>query len=105
MLDIVLEQAQKTGARKVETIKLVIGELSGFVEEAVRFYFDFLAKDTIAEGATLTFTTVSPQARCRRCNKIFKLKEFDWTCPDCGISDIEITSGREIFVESINVSD
>ena len=103
MLDIVLEGAKESGARKVGAINLVIGELSGFVEESVRFYFDFLAKDTIAEGAALHFKPISPQARCRSCDKPFKVREFDWSCPQCGGSDIEITAGKELFVESIDI--
>jgi hydrogenase nickel incorporation protein HypA/HybF len=103
MLDIVLQQAAEAGAKKVETINLVIGELTGFVEECVKFYFDFLAKDTIAEGASLEFTLVAPQARCQKCGGTFKPKEYDWSCPECGGSDIEITAGRELFVESIQV--
>ncbi|MEJ2047557.1 MAG: hydrogenase maturation nickel metallochaperone HypA, partial [Dehalococcoidia bacterium] len=81
MLDIVLEKAKESGAERVGAINLVIGELSGFVEESVRFYFDFLAKDTIAEGAVLNFKPVSPQARCRSCDKPFEITEFDWSCP------------------------
>ncbi len=103
MLDIVLEKAKESEAKKVGAINLVIGKLSGFVEESVRFYFDFLARDTIAEGAALNFTTVSPQARCRNCGKPFELGEFDWTCPQCGGSDIEITAGKELSIESIDV--
>jgi len=103
MLDIVLEQAEKAGAERVEVIKLTVGELSGFVEESVRFYFDFLVKGTIAEGATLSFTRVPARARCRNCGRGFKLKEFDWSCPDCGQDNIEIIAGKELFVESIEV--
>ena len=103
MLDIVLERAKESGAKKVEAINLVIGELSGFVEESVRFYFDFLAKDTIAERAVLNFKPVSPQARCRSCDKPFTIKELDWSCPQCRGSDIEITAGKELFVESIDI--
>jgi hydrogenase nickel incorporation protein HypA/HybF len=103
MLDIVLEQAKKANAQKVGAINLVIGELSGFVEDSVRFYFDFLAKDTIAEGAALNFKPVSPRARCRGCGKLFKLKEFDWSCPGCGGGDVEITAGKELSIESIDV--
>jgi hydrogenase nickel incorporation protein HypA/HybF len=103
MLDIVLEQAQKASAKKVGAINLVIGELSGFVEESVRFYFDFLAKDTIAEGAVLNFKSVSPRARCQGCGKLFELREFDWSCPGCGGGDVEITAGKELSVESITV--
>ena len=103
MLDIVLERAKESGARKVEAINLVIGELSGFVEESVRFYFDFLAKNTIAEGAALNFKPVSPRARCRSCGQPFELRELDWSCPQCGGSDIEITAGKELSIESIDI--
>ena len=103
MLDIVLEQAAKSDAKKVGMVNLIIGELSGFVEESVKFYFDLLAKDTIAAGAILNFKPVSPQARCRNCHNLFGLREFDWSCPQCGGSDIEITAGKELFVESIDI--
>ena len=103
MLDIVLEQAEKAGAERVDSIKLSVGELSGYVEESVQFYFDFLVKGTLAEGATLSFTRVPARARCRNCARVFKLKEFDWSCPDCGQDSIEITAGKELFVESIEV--
>jgi len=103
MLDIVLEKAKESGAQKVGAINLVVGELSGYVPESVSFYFDFLAKDTIAEGAALNFKAVSPRARCRSCDKPFEIKEFDWSCPRCGGSDIEITAGKELTIESIDV--
>ncbi len=103
MLDIVLEQAERAGAKKIGKINLVIGELTGFVEECVKFYFDLLAENTIAEGANLSFTSVSPRGRCRSCDEVFELKEYDWTCPRCGGSDVEITAGKELFVDSIDV--
>ena len=103
MIDIVLEKAGKAGAKEIKTINLVIGELSGFVEESVKFYFNFLARDTIAEGAELNFMPVSAQGKCRLCGTVFSLQEADWNCPQCGVSDIDIIAGRELFVESINV--
>jgi hydrogenase nickel incorporation protein HypA/HybF len=42
-------------------------------------------------------------ARCRDCDKPFELKEFDWACPVCGGNSMEIISGEELFVESIEV--
>ena len=50
MLDLVLKEAEKAGAKEVRKINLVIGEMCGFVEECVQFYFDFLNKGTLAEG-------------------------------------------------------
>ncbi len=103
MLDLVLEQAKQAGAKKVEKIYLIIGEMSGYVEESVQFYFDFFSKGTIAEGAALSFTMVPATARCRSCGKVFKVKEFEWVCPDCNQSSLEITAGNELRVESIEV--
>ena len=103
MLDLVLEQAEKAEAKEVEKINLVIGEMTGVVEQCVQFYFDLLSQETIAEGAALYFTIVPARARCRVCDKPFELKEFDWTCPYCQSNSMEIISGKELFVESIEV--
>jgi hydrogenase nickel incorporation protein HypA/HybF len=103
MLDLVLEQARKVEAREVKRINLVIGEMSGFVEECVQFYFDFISKGTIAEQASLSFKLIPTTARCRSCGRLFELREFDWTCPYCQGNSMEIISGKELFVESIEV--
>ena len=103
MLDLVLKQAEEAKAKEVESINLVIGEMTGVVEECVQFYFSLLSKGTIAEGADLSFKTVPVMARCRGCDKSFQLKEFDWTCPYCGNIGMEIIAGQELFVESIEV--
>jgi len=103
MLDLVLEQAEKAGAREVGGINVVIGEMTGIVEECVKFYFDFLSKETLAEGAALSFTVVPTMAQCRGCDSLFELKEFDWACPYCQGNNMEIVAGKELFVESIEV--
>ena len=103
MLDLVLEQAEKAGAREVGRINLVIGEMTGVVGDCVQFYFDFLSKGSIAEGAALSFKVIPTMARCRGCDKTFELKEFDWACPYCQGNNMEIIGGKELFVESIEV--
>jgi hydrogenase nickel incorporation protein HypA/HybF len=103
MLDLVLEQAEKAEAKSVGKITLVIGEMTGVVDRAVRFYFDFLSRGTAAEGAALAFKVIPTTARCRNCQKEFELGEFDWTCPHCQSNNIEIVGGKELFVESIEV--
>jgi hydrogenase nickel incorporation protein HypA/HybF len=103
MLNLVLEQAEKAGAKEVGKINLVIGEMTGVVSDCVQFYFDFLSKGTLAEGAALAFEIIPTQARCRVCAKNFELKEFDWTCPYCHGNNMEIVAGKELFVESIEV--
>jgi len=103
ILDLVLEQAEKAGAKEVVRINLVIGEVTGVVGESVEFYLDFLSRGTVAEGAVLSFKMVPVTARCQDCDKPFELKEFDRTCPACGGNSVEIIAGEELFVESIEV--
>ena len=103
MFDLIIEQAEKAEAKKIGKVNLVIGELTGVVGDCVRFYFDFISKGTLAEGATLSFIAVPPKAQCQDCSEIFELKEFEWTCPHCGGRSLSIVAGKELFIESIEV--
>ena len=103
MLDIALEHAGKADASRVGKIYLAVGSLCGFEEECIQFYFDFLSKGTIAEGAELSFDRVQAMARCNGCGNTFELGEFERSCPRCGGDRLELIAGRELFVESIEV--
>ena len=103
MLSLALEKASEANASKVTQINLVLGELSGVVDECVQFYFDFLSKDTIAAGAALSFTRTPTRLRCLKCEQAFSPRDHDWSCPDCHEAGIEIISGRECYMESIEV--
>lgn len=103
MLDIVLEKAREEKATEVKKISLVIGEMTGYVEDCVRFHFDFLSKGSIAEGAELLFKNIPARARCRNCSQTFEIDETAWLCPHCRGESLEIIAGRELFIESIEV--
>ena len=103
ILSIALEKANAVKASRVSQINLVIGELSGIVDECVEFYFDFLSKDTIAAQASLSFHHPPTRLRCRNCATVFSPDNLDWVCPNCHEPKIEIISGRECYVESIEV--
>ena len=103
ILSLALEKANEANASKITRINLVLGELSGVVDECVKFYFDFLSKDTIATGAGLSFEKTPTKLRCRKCEAVFAPRDHDWSCPDCHEIGIEIISGRECYMESIEV--
>lgn len=103
MLSLALRKANEAGANRITRISLVIGDLSGVVGECVQYYFDFLSKDTIASGAELSFETKPTRLRCRSCETVFSPNGSDWSCPDCRETGIDIVSGRECYMESIEV--
>jgi hydrogenase nickel incorporation protein HypA/HybF len=103
ILDIAVEHACKAGATKICRINLVIGQMSGVVDESVQFFFDFLSKDTIAEGAELVFEHRPAIYRCRTCQTTYQPEGFDWVCPACEGLGFDVLSGREFRVDSIEV--
>lgn len=101
IVNIAVDKAKEAQASKITKINLVVGELSGFVPDCIEFYFDFLSKDSIAEGATLHFESAPAQFRCRSCSTVFRPQDTIWTCPKCQSQNVEITKGRELYIESI----
>ena len=103
LLSMALSDAKKDNAKRIISIKLVVGELTGVEKDAVSFYFGFMAKDTIAEGATLDFRYTKPQLRCRECDIIFPRNKLEFNCPKCNKKAIELVGGRELYIDSMEV--
>jgi hydrogenase nickel incorporation protein HypA/HybF len=103
LLDLVLEHAERAGARRVTRIDIQVGALTGVIDESVQFYFDFISRDTPAAGARLAFCHVAARLRCRQCGAEFEPAERDWLCPECGATGGEVVAGRELMVQSIEV--
>ena len=104
ILDIVLRHAKQANARRILGINLVIGELTGFVDDSIQFYFDFMSKDTLAQGARLNFERIPARVRCHVCGAEYAPPDSRlWTCPECEALGGEIVSGREFSVASIEI--
>ena len=103
LLTLVLKKAEEEKAKRVVRIYLVVGELSGVVDSSVEFYFGFLGRDTIAEGAELFFMYVPAELRCKNCGNTFRFENRKLDCPNCNERKVEIISGRELYLDSIEV--
>jgi len=103
ILKITLEHARQADADRVLTVNLVVGELTGFAGESIQFYFDLLSKGTEAEKALLSIKRVPTQAHCKACREDFSPDQMNWACPRCGGLMDEVVSGKEFYVESIEV--
>ena len=100
----VLRDRQEENLR-VERINLRVGKLNAVVPDALTFCFEVLTKGTELEGAFLNISEVPIRATCSKCGKAFTIDEPWFLCPECAARDIEVISGQEVTVESIEVAD
>lgn len=83
VVDIVVEQAEKSGAAEVKTVYLTIGQGRDVVVEYLDGLFQFLARGTVAEHAELVVQTTPMTVKCNQCGFIFPINVFKqetWVC-------------------------
>ncbi len=103
VLDIALRHAPP--GQRICKITLVVGQLSSMVDNSVQFYWDIISEDTAAVGAELIFRRIPARLRCQGCGEIFALNASDFSCPACGNAAVQVISGEEFYVESIEVEE
>ncbi len=90
---------------KVRKVNLQVGKLSAIVADSLRFCFDMVIKDTPLEGAELTIEELDVVARCKDCQTQWTVTEPVFTCKNCRSGAVDILSGRELDITSIEIED
>jgi len=104
ILEIALKHAKKAEAKRITDLHIIMAELSKLVDESIQFYWDIIAKDTIAEGATLHFRIIPTEFQCMACfTKYHPSDTDDFQCPNCGSVGVKIVAGEEFSLEAIDV--
>ncbi len=103
ILEIALRHAQQVQATRVTDLYLVIGRLSYVVDDSIQFYWDMIAKDTLAEGARLHFQRVPAEFLCLDCGHRYPADGETLACPDCQSVRVKVASGDEFRLDSIEV--
>jgi hydrogenase nickel incorporation protein HypA/HybF len=88
LLEIVEQEARPYEGARVLRIQLRIGKLSTVVPDALRFAFDAITRGGMAEGAALEI-----------------VEDPFMICPHCGAADVEMVSGRELEIRSMEICD
>ncbi|TCS78965.1 hydrogenase maturation nickel metallochaperone HypA [Pectinatus cerevisiiphilus] len=103
VMEIVEDYAQKSKAKKVCTVALLIGEMTGVVPESLEFCFKAVAKGTVAEDAKIKLTNVPLMGHCNNCGNEWHIENYNFFCPQCSSAKVDIISGRELRVEYLEV--
>ena len=90
--------------RPVTVVNLRVGTLRQVVPDSLGFYFAFVAKETVCEGARLEIEVVPARLACEDCGEEWELETPVFRCA-CGATDVEIVAGNELEVESIEIEE
>ena len=90
---------------RVEQVTVRIGRLTAIVPDTLRYYFGLLIPGTALEGAALVVEEIPIRGCCSDCSGRFEIETLSFTCPQCGSGMIELLSGRELEVVSLDTAE
>jgi len=103
VLQIMEDQASAQSFGQVKRVWLEVGQLSGVEVEALRFAFDVVTRNSIADGAGLEIIDVPGQAWCMQCGETVEVTQRFDPCPKCGGYQLQVTGGTEMRVKELEV--
>ena len=93
---------QNARGRRVISVTMEIGDLSGAVPDAVEFCFEACTRDTLLEGARLVIERIPGRGRCG-CGAESPISAYFDSCPACGAYGLTVVSGEELRVRELEV--
>jgi hydrogenase nickel incorporation protein HypA/HybF len=103
---IVNTAVKHAAGRPVRLVSLRVGALRQVVPDTLDFYFEFVARGTVCEGASLEQELVPARLRCATCGEGWGIDVPVFLCARCGgAGAVAVESGNEFEVESIEVEE
>ncbi len=101
LFSVILAEAKKKSVNKISRIVIKVGEGSGIEHDFLKHSFkDHIIPGTIAENAEFEIRHEPIKLKCKDCNREITPESLN-CCPYCKGQNIEIISGKDIYVESI----
>lgn len=98
--------ALSRGSIRVTSVYLKLGQLSGVVEEALRFSFGLACEGTALEGSRLLIEHVPVTVYCPGCEAERVLPSIQlFRCPICQRPTPEVVRGRELEISAIEIEE
>jgi len=113
IVETVLTEAKKHGAKKVIEVKLVIGKMTFLGTEQIGFSYKILTENTILKDSKLTIEEKEGAIECPNCgykgtvpikdDPAYHIPVPTLQCPECGRA-AKIVEGKECTIKSIKMA-
>lgn len=97
--------SRHAAGRSVSTVRVRIGQLRQVVPETLVYCWSLVSEDTPLDGSRLEVESVPAAIRCRGCDHRRVLDAPILACDACGSRDVEIVSGEEFLVTSLDLAE
>jgi len=103
VLQLIEDAARREGFSRVKGVWLEIGQLAAVEPDALRFCFDAVTRNSVADGAKLEIVDLPGQGWCMKCCATVAMTESMGACPQCGSHQVQVTGGTEMRVKELEV--
>ena len=103
ILDIVDEYMTTENGQKLKEVAVEIGELVAVVPDSLTFCYDVLVEETPYKNSKLNIHIIPLEGTCSDCNRSFKIKNYEFLCPECQSADLQIKGGQELRISHLEV--
>jgi len=102
--------AKENKVEQITVLELLVGELHDMDEKWVNHYFKRFSKGTTLEEAELRIKRVPMVFKCKQCGNEQSYTHFEFAgielkCNQCGCAEMDMLSGRELQIQSIEYID
>ena len=103
-LEIIEQQAQQAGARRVTGVWLKVGAFSCVEASALTFRFELVCRGTLAEGCELHIEEQQAECWCESCQQYVQLiSQHVRRCPQCHSDTLQIVADDGLQIQRIEV--
>ena len=100
----IMFELKKYPDHKPKRIKVKVGEMLHLDRESIKMHYLVLTKGTALEGAEIDLEEIPVNVYCWQCNRMGCVKDHHMPiCSNCSSTDVEVMSGNEILVDSIDL--
>lgn len=105
LINELLRLARENRAKKVLSVTMKIGKMSGIVTDSLKFAFDALkTEDALLSGTEMIIREVPVRYECRDCRATFSTENSGFpSCPGCQSFRLLLLTGEEMNIESMEM--
>jgi len=101
LIKIISDEAGKHNARPVGA-KISCGTLNPVNDEALRFAFEAIGKDTPCEDLKIQIEHKPISANCNNCGEVFNVELSHPSCSNCGAESFKLLPDAPLLLEEID---